>query len=111
MNLKKLIWILISIALIPVGIIIGGIFFGVIAVIVIGIISLFLILFMGIYINRKVRGMIGTIKGTTQEYAEEKTNRANSTERKSNTKRTGNEKEIIIEQIEEKVVEKKNVCS
>ncbi|MBI5073119.1 hypothetical protein HZA99_04835 [Candidatus Woesearchaeota archaeon] len=107
MEIKKLIWILISIALIPVGIIIGGIFFGVIAIIIIGIIALFLFLSLVIYLNKKFRWFIRTIKGTTQEYAEQESRTQTAAKSKSSARRTGNEEEIVIEQIEEKVEEKK----
>ncbi len=107
MEIKKIIWILISIALIPIGIIIGGIFFGVIAIIVIGIIALFLFLSLVIYLNKKFRWFIRKIKGTTEEYTEQKEGAEKAKQPKSSARRSGNEEEIIIEQIEEKITEEK----
>lgn len=96
--MKKIIWFILSIILIPIAILLGLFFFSAVAVIVIAILLLIIFLSIIIALNRKFKSMLSKI-GTSKTEEESK--------KQKNTFYThGKDKEVVVNYIEETIEEK-----
>ncbi len=96
--MKKIIWFIMSLILIPIAVLLGLFFFSAVAVIIIVIIALIIVLSFIIYLNRKFKSMLSKI-GTKQPDEEIK-------KKKSDFYSPGKDKEVVVHYIEETIEEK-----
>ncbi len=93
--MKRIMWLLLSLIIIPLVIIAGIFFFSIVAAIIVAIVGLVVLLSLLMYFNKKFKYIVSKIKYSVQ-------NKEEAAEKQKKTKRNGREHEVVIEHVKER---------